>query len=339
MANDADVSFLFGGVGDARNVFTTFIWIGESETKKPTRRSFHITINDIKPPAIARDLIVMFLLDEVLSPQDETEAVSAVFNTLGFVFSAPIMPKQAYIHLRRTISKAITAIEKSLLPSWIVLRDSTGPEILPILKGWLDDAPKLFPTDFVIDETLRGVKSPLAMDESDKDLTEACKIEKQCFQKTATLFPPDDNLKADDQKLFELINRYRQRKENKILSRIKKHVAEHWQPNLTMLDIPWLLSGDHLYNISPDPWQTDAKLMSLSGITPPKKPRRTLEYVELFFQMAVAGLSCVRDRVKIEVTVGDVAKALEDSRSAGQLFEESIYQTSRKCNAYSYMQC
>ena len=321
MSDDADVSFLFGGVGDARNMFATLIWIGESEKKRPTRRSFHITINDIKPAAIARDLIVMFLMDELLSLDDKSETASAVFNTLDFVFSGPIMPKRAYTHLRMTISKAITAIERSLLPSWIVLRNGTGPEILPILKGWLDDAPKLFPTGIVIEEILRGVKSPMAMDDPDKGLSEACKIEKQCFLKTATLFPKDDILKADDEKLFDLINRYRQRKENKILSRIKKHVAEHWQPNLTMLDIPWLLSGDHLYNISPDPWQVQTKLTSLSRIRSRTKPSRFLEFVEDFFQTAVAGLGCVRDRVKVEITVGDIAKTLEVSRASGQTFD------------------
>lgn len=53
------ISLLFGGIGDARNLFQTLIAIGDDARtgKLPKELFFHLTVVDIKPAVIARDLL------------------------------------------------------------------------------------------------------------------------------------------------------------------------------------------------------------------------------------------------------------------------------------------
>ncbi|KKY18425.1 putative dna primase large subunit [Phaeomoniella chlamydospora] len=150
VVENADISLLFGGIGDARNLFATLTEIAWTEAETPSNRSYHITINDIKPAAIARDLVVFFLLNELLPLGKDPKKALVVMNTLHFVYSAPIMPQLASKHLQKTIHMVIQAIEESSLPSWISLRPGVGEELLPILRRWIGDTSTLFPTEDII---------------------------------------------------------------------------------------------------------------------------------------------------------------------------------------------
>lgn len=63
--SDRSVSILFGGIGDARNMYATLLKVDQLEReflRLPTRK-YHLTINDIKPETLARDLLMFFLND------------------------------------------------------------------------------------------------------------------------------------------------------------------------------------------------------------------------------------------------------------------------------------
>ena len=316
VANDATVSLLFGGIGDARNLFATITEIAESELEKPTERSYHITINDIKATALARDIVIFFLLDELVSLGANLKEALVVFHTLCFVFAAPVMSGLAYYHLRKTIQKAITAIDSNSLPPWISLQDGSASQIVGILREWLDNAATLFPTGHVVDEVVRGANISPQWGKAKDSHSEAYKVEKECFSQTAMMFPMDGFMKAENPKLFEMVEDYRKRKDPRTLTQIRERVAEEWHPNLTALDCQWLTSGDHLYNIQPEPWQAGLNLLfdsSASG--------SFFDHIRQFFHMTVAGLSHIRDRLKVEIVVGDILQALEESRISGQTFD------------------
>ena len=68
---DPMIAYLFGGIGDARHVFKTLLDIKHREEyfKAPVRK-YHLTIVDINPHALARDLIVFVLLDDLSKQND-----------------------------------------------------------------------------------------------------------------------------------------------------------------------------------------------------------------------------------------------------------------------------
>ncbi|THH22545.1 hypothetical protein EUX98_g8145, partial [Antrodiella citrinella] len=74
------LAFLFGGVGDARHVFGSIIGLhrayrGLSKAKK-TRIQAHMTLLDIHPTALARDLCMIMLIDQLVTGGLDKEATA-----------------------------------------------------------------------------------------------------------------------------------------------------------------------------------------------------------------------------------------------------------------------
>lgn len=108
-----EVSFFFGGVGDARNVLQTLIDIANQEkTKKVVQRSYRVTVNDIARCAIARNLIVWILLDDLSEANSESNEASMLLNTIFFIHISTMMPPYAFNQLNSTIDHALDALKK-----------------------------------------------------------------------------------------------------------------------------------------------------------------------------------------------------------------------------------
>jgi Domain of unknown function (DUF4470) len=58
--NQDHFSFLFGGIGDARHLFTSLQDLLES-CESPNSKRFHFTMVDIKAVVIARDLVMFYI--------------------------------------------------------------------------------------------------------------------------------------------------------------------------------------------------------------------------------------------------------------------------------------
>ena len=61
--SDLTIDVFFAGVGDARNLMATLNTISEAESVPPANR-YRFIANDVKPHAVARNLLVMMLLQE-----------------------------------------------------------------------------------------------------------------------------------------------------------------------------------------------------------------------------------------------------------------------------------
>lgn len=116
------ISFLFGGIGDARNLFQTVIKIAEQDrkTKEQERKHYHFTIVDLKAPAIARNLVLLMLLDGLAQLADAAEMRSSKLLLCVFYTQlSTIMPQSVYNTLQETLAQAETALKEGSLPSYI----------------------------------------------------------------------------------------------------------------------------------------------------------------------------------------------------------------------------
>lgn len=115
------ISFLFAGIGDARNLHRTILSIAMQDLSKSdikdSGKCFHFTVNDHKPAVIARDILILLMLDELakyigdeVKGQDEMMS-SGVLPCLYYTYLAPIMPKLFYDILQCNIRKAIRVLE------------------------------------------------------------------------------------------------------------------------------------------------------------------------------------------------------------------------------------
>ena len=319
VSNDASVSLFFGGIGDARNLYATFAWIAGQELDNPTKISYSITINDIKPAAIARDLVILFYLEALVElPNREAEAF-ITFNSLFYIFSAPILPPLVYQHLRKAIVITLRSIEQEAMPSWIKFREDSISQVVDILREWHHEGEKAFSTKTIIQEIRRNAGKNLQR--ADKELPKALKIESQCFAETAVLFPHEKLGEALDPELHKMVKEYKKKPNPNILEKIRDEAAERWMPNLSMMDLTWLKEGDHLYNLNPDPWELWLKLLTQSAIGHPRSVEGFFDVVTHFFQTTVSGLARITDRLTIEVAVGNISQVLEGSRVKGQKYD------------------
>jgi len=103
-----EVSLMFGGIGDARDLHCTLLEIFQSESspdlknhriiQKSTGKLFHFTIVDIKLAAIARDLVVFLMLDEIANYHGDPEGLekSKLLPCLYYTYLSPITPRGVY---------------------------------------------------------------------------------------------------------------------------------------------------------------------------------------------------------------------------------------------------
>ncbi|KDQ56564.1 hypothetical protein JAAARDRAFT_179150 [Jaapia argillacea MUCL 33604] len=141
-----DVSFLFGGVGDGRHVLGTFVGMHRAYDKLSHKKSkqaklrFHLTLLDIHPTMVTRDLCLFMLFRELMeAPQDRMTQLE-IKTTILYVLWGVVMPSYCHDRLRNVINTLLSLLSQPhpQLPSWIhVDLDSVGP-ILSVLDYWKD---------------------------------------------------------------------------------------------------------------------------------------------------------------------------------------------------------
>jgi hypothetical protein len=131
-------------------MFQTIIEIAaheRSSKKKETHKDYHFTIVDIKSPAIARDLVVLMLLDELseLAHDAAKAKASKVLMCLVYTYLSAIMPSSLHEVLQDKIGKAKNALEKNTLPQFIEIPDMYRADIICYLDDWQRKVQQEFP--------------------------------------------------------------------------------------------------------------------------------------------------------------------------------------------------
>ncbi|EIW52006.1 uncharacterized protein TRAVEDRAFT_53988 [Trametes versicolor FP-101664 SS1] len=126
------VSFLFGGVGDG--LYQAY---KKLSAKKRSIFHTHLTLLDIHPTAIARDLCMLTLLHE-LSITTEPIIRAEIKATLMYSFCAAVMPGYCYDRLMTVVKDLTRELSKSppALPAWLHVEVNTIPVVLLALDYW-----------------------------------------------------------------------------------------------------------------------------------------------------------------------------------------------------------
>jgi hypothetical protein len=324
MPRDKEVSLLFAGISDARNLYATLVLIAESELKAPSNRTFQITVNDIKAHVIARNLVIWLLLDELAKNNEQSlEVISAVY----FIFSAPIMPTGAYSWLQNTISKAITVLETGTgMPSWVVVPSSDHRAVVQALQSWKDEAPQLYSNLFFVTEILRAMRSPEPFSMNEFRVPASCRGEVECYRRTLALRPPSALMHKDEPDLEELFRTF-DNKDSSAASKVQAYIEANWKPNVTMFDVEWEKVGKYFRDNRPDVWRFPDQLFYASHLPRPEHATGIFDYVGNFFGFTLSALKTLEGRIEVRTSVGDITQVLESFRldsaeSRGPLADE-----------------
>ncbi|KAH7922618.1 hypothetical protein BV22DRAFT_1070111 [Leucogyrophana mollusca] len=147
----SQISILFGGVGDARHVFGTLIGMHRAHKKlSPQKRaSFHahLTLLDIQDTALARDLCILMLINDLLERSDHDKITQVEIKaTIFYVYVGIVMPSYCWDRLLDTIKKLIHLLSENSaptsLPSWLYVDASSKGPIIDALQYWATETTK-----------------------------------------------------------------------------------------------------------------------------------------------------------------------------------------------------
>ncbi|KAJ7483585.1 hypothetical protein FB451DRAFT_1028935 [Mycena latifolia] len=145
----SELSFLFGGVGDARNVYATLVGAHRAVKALPKDKRaamrVHLTLLDIHPSALARDLVVLQLLDDCMTVgAGAPAALAEIKATLMYTYAGAVMPSYAHARQQKTIKSLLERLAAAppRLPSWLHVSADAIPALSASLAYWTGNTTK-----------------------------------------------------------------------------------------------------------------------------------------------------------------------------------------------------
>ena len=235
------ISIFFGGIGDARNLYATMIEIARLEGKddKPSRRKYHATINDIKDGALARNLVMFCLLDDLSEMSHQSrDQLTEQLTVLFFVFVAAVMPPYVAKRVQEVIKRAASALRSGadLLP-WVHIPACNKDAIMQCLESWQGD----IKSRYSVTEIANASVKYFCEDEASRfqvlgrvEERKGCAKEIEYYRQTGALWPPISISTAHEPSL--LIERERAMN---CWKNARTQVRRNWKVNVTMLGRGW----------------------------------------------------------------------------------------------------
>ncbi|KAI9149886.1 hypothetical protein HJFPF1_09632 [Paramyrothecium foliicola] len=228
-----DVSLLFCGSGDARNVFATIFDVAFSEMRLRTKfcNFIHITIVDHKPAVMARTLLILGMIHRYITlrtsgiPEHED-----ALKVLSYVYTCQVIPAFALEKLHEQIELLITELEMGFFAfSCIQVAKQCAPAIIRVLKQW-QKGPSNQHTVAIVRKTVTTMpKLGMLIDEEGM----GSGFDRKCFKELGVLFASNKFIKRREPNLLGMVAQY---KENGRKRELSEYVDAHWKLNPTMFD-------------------------------------------------------------------------------------------------------
>ena len=317
-----DLSWLFAGIGDARNFFATLIHLrsklrirGAHDSKR-----FHFTLLDLKAAAIAKILIMLHLLDQT----HDTEALACVV----YVYGSLIMPGFAYNRLQQTIIALMQKLRKGApLASWIYVSKDQRNAILRHLDAWKENLhgkydTRKFRERGVIIARDKHIDRIATLGPSEVRYLPFCQHDDALFWTYGIVMPDDKTLLKHERELAELVKDLDWPSEGLPVADQKalEIIDATWKPNVTLVDIDWdtVRDGGNSKDI-PD-FCFDSPDVAQKLFNPDEDTARELRvksfwgWFTMFFSHVSKSIKDIRSRTCVELVVGEMNECLERLR-------------------------
>jgi hypothetical protein len=228
-----DLSWLFAGIGDARNFFMTLFKLRTDvlTSDSPIESRLHFTLIDLKPAAIAKILIMLHLLDQT----DDRGAIACAI----YVFGSFIMPSFAYDKLQQAIASLVDKCQKGApFSDWICISETQVPRVLPHLLAWQSPLHGKYNTRNFQEGGLRDASMAKEQRISNGQgvmVLPFCEHDDNLFWTYGIFLPYDKTLSKHETKLARLVKDATPASRQEALELIDRT----WKPNVTLVDVEW----------------------------------------------------------------------------------------------------
>lgn len=309
--SDRSISILFGGIGDARNMYATLLKVDQLEReflRLPTRK-YHLTINDIKPETLARDLLMFFLLNDLGRIKELGENKRRdILTTIFFLYIASVVPQRVSGHIQVTIERVVAALQSGNgIPTWVHIYERDKVLLLKTLNSWHGNLKIRHNVAEVMRVHTKYLKSA-KMD----TFPPALATERSFFAKTGAYWASWPWAKQHEPILFTA------RADKKHWQKAKTHVAENWSINVTIMDEEWpedqAYKGDLKSILAFDPFAIMTRFYLHTGLDEPTEDPTLYAYAAKFFACVAVAIQRLQDRLVVEVIHGEISDVLEAIR-------------------------
>lgn len=341
----AFVSFLFCGIGDARNMLETMNVYAIDGPKATTQR-LHFTILDHKPAILARDFILFSLLDDISrslgSPLSAMHSFSNAQRThltetlsvLSYLFVAQIMPAYVWDQLQATIQRLLASFSNHEQPiSWVHIPVAVQDAVRPTLESWTSvptgpySVQRLRQLTSYDNMQQRMARASMAGAFSGQEPLSHLKFDNRTYEDFSIVLPSDSLLNIHDPDLAAIVRDYR-RQDNNAKARLSAHIDSKWRSNITLVDIEFekanLVPGrPPTPDMSFTPFLVVNLLLTacVGDLQADNSTDPLLSQAEVFFKRTVDTITKLRNRMVVEVCLGEMADVLE--RIQYQAFDRS----------------
>ena len=310
------LSFFFGGIGDARNLYATILRIDqlESEKRETRKRRYHCTINDIKAAALARDLLVFQLLDELINLDDiSQDQRPQLLTTIFFLYAGVVVPPYVADRIQTTIQRVIQGLRSGTSNlDWVHICERDKPALLKSLQTWQGEMPSEYTSQDMAQAVIKHYhwSNKKHIDRAGEPKPRrGCEQEMEYFQKTGAHWPPSTLSQRQEPDLPLSASTKETWKE------ASAYIFKTWKPNVTMLDPEWRpesvkeqkLEGP----LAIDPFELSEALYALTGLQEPECKATLFDLVSHFFAHVAMSLKKLNGRIQIEIMHGEISKTLE----------------------------
>lgn len=230
-------SFFLGSVGDARHLLQTLIVVAKAEPKdSASKRTYHFTANDIHKGALARNLIIWLLLDELAFLEPDSGPALKILNTIFFTFVSAVMPDYAHHQLKNIIKRALWRLRSGLQPlDWMHVPIEDFEVYIFALRRWNGEVKERTRSIDLMTE-IRAAMWRNDLSSSFSGLKGRCGKEKMLHSCLAFLCPSTKVLESCDPYVLKLWNDIGVGHLEKVID-LGRHMAHHWYPNITLLNV------------------------------------------------------------------------------------------------------
>ncbi|KAK3358423.1 hypothetical protein B0T24DRAFT_129299 [Lasiosphaeria ovina] len=331
-----NVSLMFCGTGDARNLFMTLLVVSVFDMQSPTKQAcndIHITILDLKPAAIARTLIFFDMLIMLAHLRSrKTPGIEDGPAIMAYLFAAQVVPAAVNEKLQAHISGLISTLETDeKVFNWLFVPESTRKQVVYVLKQWQNPLQANYYSAPVIRRTVKHRLTAHRLQQITmygqslaKDTLPGFERDRKIFDELAILLPTKDFARRRDPPLVALIEKYDKTGSREAINQIRSHVDAAWVTNLTLIDFDHVESlivygenglgekvstdEDKVPSIESDPLEL-VHMLPNNG-----QDEGVLDMVGGLFVSVSYGLIKLSGRLKIEALAGEMTDTMDRIR-------------------------
>ncbi|KIM41915.1 hypothetical protein M413DRAFT_71143 [Hebeloma cylindrosporum] len=338
-ANQREWSFLFGGFGDARHVFGTLMHLAHMSTRggKNVNLKVHLTLMDIHPAPLARNLVIFSLLDQIRLSKDSSKRVE-LHAALFYLYTSIIMPDychQIVMQTARSLAQELPNGTHSVC-QFIHVNPKSLPVVLELLKYWSTPIPKstkeflkfkgglgdllggaggLGALADIFGSMMSPPKKQLTGSSSSSDAYADPSGESSLLDNIHVALPPR-TLLARHPALGKLVRTHQNAPET-TYSAVKREIEDTWDPNPTFFDKvstehpQFALPGGYP-NVLTSPLETTISFPKFcrefqrSAIAPFARGNSGFAVTSQFFELAAEAITKLHKSLKVEVVRSDV---------------------------------